>query len=294
MCTGHEGPRYGLGSYSQGPVPSLWRPDGGGGRGPCTQPLRNARRGPGYTPKAGAPQVLGPPPTRRALEAPPPPAILGPRSPGPDPRRAWRDLRPRAAPLAPRTPEARVYLSPACRQYATMMSRGLARRVESRGRLKVGSAHGPAAGRSALGTGRGGTPDLPISPPLAPPGLPSSPCCPAAESPPTPGANGGGRPGPRVPIPGRAGRPRPPIGSADASSVCLAGFRSTPAGPRGPRGPRGPAPGRGPPSAWGHGRTPASAWSTSPPSSGDRWAKGNPTRTARRPPGPPATGDGLG
>lgn len=127
-------------------------------------------------------QVLGH--TRRApaLEAAAraqPPTSAGSPSYGaparPDPRRAPRDLRPRAAPAfpapsLPTPPEARAYLSPACRQYATMMSREWAGRVESRGRVNVGSARDPAAGRSGLRSGRGGASDLPIPPSLAPPG----------------------------------------------------------------------------------------------------------------------------
>lgn len=59
-----------------------------------------------------------------------------------------RDLRPRAAPYLPvpqRTdlPEAWAYLSPACRQYATMMSREGARRAESRRPVNVGSGRDP-------------------------------------------------------------------------------------------------------------------------------------------------------
>lgn len=104
----------------------------------------------------------------------------------PPPRSAWpptpaRAQHPAPSLTAPR--EARAYLSPACRQYATMMSREGARRAESRGRVNVGSARGPVAGRSGQRSGRGGAPALPIPPPSAPPALTSSPCCPVAESP---------------------------------------------------------------------------------------------------------------
>lgn len=143
-----------------------------------------------------------------------------------DPRRAPRDLRPGPPPPAPS--EARAYLSPACRQYATMMSREWARRAESRGRVNVGSARDPAAGRSAQRSGRGGAPDLPIPPPPAPPS-------PAAQ----PLLLCRGIPLHRQPIAASAGRPRLPIGSAGVPVVGSAGFRSRPAGRPGQRGAAG-------------------------------------------------------
>lgn len=173
-----------------------------------------------------------------------------------------------------------------------MMSRGWARGVESRGRLNVGSAHSPAAGRSGLGTGRGGTPDLPISPPLAPPALPSSPCCPAAESPrrrEPMGAGGGGLgyQSPRGPA-GRAHRlaPRLPRACAPRASVVApakrrgegaAGGRAGQACPRSPRS--GPRPGVG-------------GEPLAPSPEGQR-ATAKPAQAARGPPGSPATCDGL-
>lgn len=72
-------------------------------------------------------------------------------------------------------PEAWAYLSPACRQYATMMSREGPRRAESRRPINVGSARGPTAGRSGLRSGRGGAPSLPVPPPPVPPRLPGRP-----------------------------------------------------------------------------------------------------------------------
>ena len=120
-------------------------------------------------------QVLGP---RRPWPWPSvcrPPSWDLTRRADPHPRSAWRDLRPRAAPYLPvpqrsAFPEAWPYLSPACRQYATMMSREGARRAESRRPVNVGSARGPAAGRSGLRSGRGGAPRLPVPPRL--PGRP--------------------------------------------------------------------------------------------------------------------------
>lgn len=161
-------------------------------------------------------QVLGPgAPASHSREpglpARRPPSWGRTRRDHPHPRRARRDLRPRFAPDLPAPqlsapPDVRPYLSPACRQYATMMSREGARRAGSRGPVKGGSACRPAAGRSGLRSGRGGAPGLPIPPPLAPPRLPERPLPSHRRILQAPRANGGARPGPRVPIPGRAGR----------------------------------------------------------------------------------------
>lgn len=182
----------------------------------------------------GRGQVLGPPartgrvPARTCGRRV---AILG-RTCRADPRRTPRDLRPRPPP--PARPEARAYLSPACLQYATMMSREWARRAESRGRVNVGSARDPAAGRSARRSGRGGAPDLPIPPPPAPPGPAAQPLLLRRGIPPR-----------RQPITAPAGRPRLPIGSAGVPVVGSAGFRSRPAGRPGRRGAGGNAGPRG-------------------------------------------------
>ena len=112
-----------------------------------------------------------------------------------------------------------------------MLSREGTCRTESRGRVNIGSTRDPAAGRSGVRSGRGGALDLPILPPRPRPAPSDSPCSPPRGTPPTaPGANGAAQLGPRMPIPGRAGRLRLPIGSA--ALECLP--YSTLAGRRGP------------------------------------------------------------
>lgn len=68
---------------------------------------------------------------------------------------------------------------------------GEASRTESRGRVNVGSARDPAAGRSGRRSGRGGAPDLPIPLPRAPPGRFEWPLLPRCLEP--IGARGPGR-----------------------------------------------------------------------------------------------------
>ena len=131
-------------------------------------------------------QVLGPRRPWPWLSVRRPPSWDLTRQADPHPRSTRRDLRPRAAPYLPvpqrpDLPEAWAYLSPACRQYATMMSREGVRRAESRRPVNVGSGRDPAAGRSGPRSGRGGAPSLPVPPPPVPPRPPGRPHCLVAE-----------------------------------------------------------------------------------------------------------------
>lgn len=192
--------------------------------------------GPRRTPKGGegGGSARGTGHALRTLEAPLA-AILEPRSPGPRPPPRWRDLRPRAAPPAPcprgaALPESS--LSPVGHHDVARV--GESGRIARTPQCRFGARPSCRKVKPVNRKRRDSGPANPAS--SCPARPPEQPLPPRRGIPPTPGANGGARPGPRVPIPGRAGRQRPPIGSAGVPRVCPAGFRSAPGGSTGARG----------------------------------------------------------
>lgn len=173
------------------------------GARPAAQATRPARsrppRPPSWSraPPAATPAALARPPTPGRAAGPRPPGAGLPES-GLSPVRHHDVARVGESGQIARTPQCRPGARPSCRK------------VKPVNRKRRDS--GPANPASSCPARR-----------------PEQPLLPRRGIPPTPGANGDARPGPRVPIPWRDGRQRSPIGSAGVPSVFPAGFRSAPA-----------------------------------------------------------------